>query len=92
MLQRSPLKGLGSIDIESAAVSIAVPPVGAFTADTTISIVAGLIGAGLGAFHGFRRNNSALAALGWGLFGASIPILSVPISLAQGFGKPKKRR
>lgn len=48
-------------------------------------------GAGAGAYHGYKRNeadNPVAWALWWGLWGAVIPIVTVPIALAQGFAEP----
>lgn len=59
----------------------------------TIYGLAGLAGAGLGAYHGYKRNNDSIGwAVGWGLFGSVLPILAIPIAVAQGIGKPKMRR
>ena len=44
-------------------------------------------GMGLGAYHGYKRNNSVGWGVGWGLLGGLFPIFTIPISLAQGFGK-----
>lgn len=49
-----------------------------------------LVGATAGAYHGYKRNKSVWWALGWSMLGGAIPILSLPLSAAQGFGKPKK--
>lgn len=49
-----------------------------------------LAGAASGAYHGFKRNNSIGWAVGWALLGGLLPIITIPLSLAQGFGKPKR--
>lgn len=41
-------------------------------------------------YHGYKRNDSLGWAIGWGFAGAVVPILTVPVAVAQGFGKPKK--
>ncbi len=51
--------------------------------------VASLAGATTGLYHGYKRNKSVLWALGWGLVGGFVPFITIPLSLAQGFGKPK---
>lgn len=51
----------------------------------------GTLGAAAGAYHGYKRNNSIGWAIGWSLLGAVFPIITVPVSLAQGFGKKKKK-
>jgi hypothetical protein len=49
-------------------------------------------GIGLGAYHGYRRHNESIGwALGWAALGGIFPVVTIPLSLAQGFGKPKKR-
>lgn len=45
------------------------------------------IGAGVGAYHGYLRNNSVGWGVVWGLLGAAFPIFVVPIAFAQGIGK-----
>ena len=41
------------------------------------------------AYHGYKRNNSVGWAIVWGLLGGILPVFSVAIAFAQGFGKPK---
>lgn len=48
--------------------------------------VSGTIGLVAGVYHGWRRNQSYGWALWWGLMGAWFPFLTIPLSLAQGFG------
>jgi len=60
------------------------------------SFIAPATGA-LGIYHGYKRNDSVGWALWWGLTAAAFPIITIPIALAQGFGKkkgmmPNKRR
>jgi hypothetical protein len=52
---------------------------------------ASVIGTGLGAYHGFKRNNSVGWALWWALMGGLFPVITVPVAIAQGFGKRKGR-
>ena len=48
------------------------------------------VGSGaLMAYHGYKRTNSVLWALGWSIFGSSMPFFAVPLALAQGFSKKK---
>lgn len=49
--------------------------------------VFGLAAAATGAYHGYRRNESVGWAVGWFLLGSIFPFVSVPVMLAQGFGK-----
>lgn len=46
-------------------------------------------GTAAGAYHGYKRNNSVGWALLWGLLGGLAPVITVPIAVAQGFGKRK---
>jgi len=41
------------------------------------------------AYHGYKRNRSIGWALLWGLTGATFPVITPTIALAQGFGKRK---
>lgn len=43
-------------------------------------------------YHGYKRNNSIGWGIAWSLFGGALPLLAVPIALAQGFGKKKAGR
>ena len=46
-----------------------------------------------GAYHGYKRSGGSIwSALGWGIGGALFWPVTIPVSLAQGFGKPKKKR
>lgn len=48
----------------------------------------GWTGSVAGVYHGYKRNNGSVGwALAWGLIGGIWPI-SIPLMLAQGFGKP----
>lgn len=44
-------------------------------------------GVAAGAYHGYKRNNSVGWAVGWALLGGMFPFITIPVSLAQGFGK-----
>ena len=41
------------------------------------------------AYHGYKRRQKLLPALGWAFCGAVFPVLAPAIAVAQGFGKPK---
>jgi hypothetical protein len=60
---------------------------------STVELVVGALGiastAGL-IYHGYRRNDSILWALVWGVLGGAVPIIGWPVALAQGFGDPKR--
>lgn len=61
---------------------------GVLTAMRLLSVA----GAASGAYHGYRRHHDSIGwALTWGLLGGIVPIFTIPISLAQGFGKPGAR-
>lgn len=46
-----------------------------------------LAGTALGAYHGYKRTESVGWAIGWALLGGLFPFITVPVALAQGFGK-----
>ena len=48
----------------------------------------GLVGTGLGAYHGYKRTGSIGWAIGWALLGGLFPIITIPVAIAQGFAKP----
>jgi len=52
---------------------------------------ASFIGGGVGVYHGYKRTEKIGWALLWGFFGALAPIVTIPVALAQGFGKRKGR-
>lgn len=48
-------------------------------------------GAGLSSYHGYKRNvasNPVAWALWWGLWGSVLPIVTIPIAIAQGYARP----
>jgi len=51
-----------------------------------------LAGTASGAYHGYKRNDSIGRSIGWGLLGGMFPFITIPVSIAQGFGKPKRSR
>lgn len=58
----------------------------------TFYAVAGPLSAGLGAYHGYRRDGTVISALLWALAGGAFPIIVPAIALAQGFGKSAGKR
>lgn len=56
----------------------------------TIWSAASLAGTVMGAYHGYKRNDSVGWAIVWALLGGIAPIITIPVSIAQGFGEPKK--
>lgn len=57
---------------------------------STGQMILSLIGAGIGAFHGARRNGGSVWwGLVWGTAGAAAPVITTGIAVAQGVGRPK---
>jgi hypothetical protein len=54
--------------------------------------VMSLVGGATSVYHGYKRTGSAGWAFGWLVFGSMFPIFAVPLALAQGYAKPKKKR
>lgn len=46
-------------------------------------------GVAVGAYHGYKRNNSIGWAIGWALLGGAFPFIAIPVAFAQGVGKRK---
>ncbi len=53
--------------------------------------VLGLAGAAIGAYHGYKRNNSVGWAIGWSLLGGIAPVIVIPVAFAQGIDKEKPK-
>jgi len=47
----------------------------------------GVAGAAIGAYHGYKRNDSVGWAIGWSLLGSIAPVIVIPVAIAQGFPK-----
>lgn len=78
---------------DAAAASAALPePEPEPSKFSSLLAVLGPVFAGVGIYHGYKRNDSVGWALGWGLMTAALPIIMIPIALAQGFGKSKTMR
>jgi len=71
-----PVAGLGADDEFNARLKSLYPAVA-------------LVGAVTGAYHGYKRNNSVGWSVAWGILGGMFPFITLPISLAQGFGEKK---
>ncbi len=41
-------------------------------------------------YHGYKRTNSLVVALLYGIAGRYVPGVAVPVAIAQGFGKKKE--
>lgn len=63
---------------------------GGLTTGQAIYGVLGLAGTVLGAYHGYKRNDSVGWAIGWALLGGAFPFITLPVSYAQGFAERKK--
>jgi hypothetical protein len=49
-------------------------------------------GAASGAYHGYKRSRGSVAsAIGWSILGTIFPLTTTGISVAQGYGKAKKK-
>lgn len=46
-------------------------------------------GTAIGAYHGYKRNDSVGWAVGWALLGATFPFITIPVAFAQGIGEAK---
>jgi len=51
-----------------------------------------LVSAAVSGYHGYRRDRSAMAGVGWGFMGALFPVVTPIVSFAQGYGRPRGRR
>lgn len=47
-----------------------------------------IVGLAAGAYHGYKRNDSVGWAIWWGFCGSVVPVFTVAVAAAQGFGKP----
>lgn len=47
----------------------------------------GVLGAGAGIYHGWKRTRSTPWTVAWGVAGGLFPIFAVPVMVVQGFGK-----
>lgn len=84
--------GLGLPPLGATVEVIETEPSPLRRAVTTIYGLAGIAGAAMGAYHGYKRNDSVGWAIGWALLGSVFPVITIPVSLAQGFGKRKSGR
>ena len=54
---------------------------------TMLASTLGLVGTGLGAYHGYKRTGSVGWTIAWALLGGLFPIITIPVAFAQGFGR-----
>lgn len=65
-----------------------LPPDASSTVDKVYSLLS-IAGTAAGAYHGYRRTGKIGWTLGWALLGGLFPIITVPVAIAQGFGRPE---
>ena len=60
------------------------------------TIVAGaslsLVSAAVSGYHGYRRDRSVMAGVGWAFMGMLIPVITPVVAFAQGYARPRGRR
>jgi hypothetical protein len=54
--------------------------------------LAGMAGSAIGAYHGYKRNDSLGWAIGWAFLGGLFPVIVIPVAFAQGLGERKRGR
>jgi len=54
--------------------------------------IAGVAGAAIGAYHGYKRNDSVGWAIAWAFLGSLAPVVVIPVAYAQGIGERKRGR
>ncbi len=54
--------------------------------------LASIAGTGIGAYHGYKRNDSVGWAIGWAMLGGLFPVIVIPVAYAQGIGERKRGR
>jgi hypothetical protein len=60
------------------------------TLGSTLMSAAAIVGTAVGAYHGYKRTRGHIGwTLAWSLFGGALPIVALPVAVAQGIGKPK---
>jgi hypothetical protein len=78
----SPVPGMLGDGETKPSVSTAVSDVVNSGAFKTVSTVASI-------YHGYRRNDSVLWALAWGLASRIAPLVTPTVAAAQGYGRRK---
>jgi hypothetical protein len=86
-----PLCGKSAINLKETIQKVGAPIVfGADPGTTEINPIWGIValaGAGLGAYHGWKRDHSVGWAIVWALLGGTFPVITIPVAFAQGFAK-----
>ncbi len=75
--------------VSPTAVSLALSWLDTSSSSKWIWGVAATASMAVSAFHGYRRNQSVGWALWWAFMGATFPVITPVIAVAQGFGKRK---
>lgn len=87
----SPHVRIGATDTISTTPNDPIASDGGLTSSDQSLIAAAevlsLAGTAVGAYHGFKRNNSVGWAIGWAILGGLFPIIVIPVAFAQGIGK-----
>jgi len=76
---------------QSAQTGLVVDEASFFGPYSTVAYVGSMAGAITGAYHGYKRNDSIGWGVGWALLGGAFWPITIPISIAQGFGQPEKK-
>lgn len=62
--------------------------IGTVLAAASLSVVS----AAVAGYHGYRRDRSAMAGVGWAFVGALFPVVTPIVAFAQGYARPRGRR
>ena len=63
-------------------------PLSAVIAYSSLSLVSAVVAG----FHGYRRDRSAMAGVGWAFMGALFPVITPVFAFGQGYARPRGRR
>lgn len=88
LIMQPRLQGFGQV--EEGGVALSIPPALLWSYR-----ILGIAGTALGGYHGYKRNaakHPIWGALLWGFLGGVFPVITIPIALAQGYAKPKRRK
>lgn len=83
---RKSLRGLTLGQLDETQVGFAVP--------RWVQVAHGVLsmaGGAMGGYHGWKRTHRAWPTVGYAALGVFIPLIGIPVMLAQGFGKRKGR-
>ncbi len=77
--------GLGAPAFGADQIVVEQSPNPAVSALKVVWALASVAGTGIGAYHGYKRNDSVGWAIGWALLGGLFPVIVIPVAFAQGF-------